>query len=73
MLFVRAQLAKGAKLVDPLAPVLADCVRGPIDMDVDRFFEGTDMFSPLGSRIDDFRAAVAAAHASLRTDPLSAL
>ncbi len=73
MLFVRAQLARGATLVDPLAPVLADCVSGPIDEDVDRFFAATDMFAQLGGRTDDFRIVVAAAHRRLRADPLAAL
>jgi fructuronate reductase len=73
MLFVRAQLAKGATLIDPLAPVLAGCVGGAVDEDVDRFFLATDMFAPLGDRVDDFRAAVAAAHRRLRADPRQAL
>jgi len=73
MLFVRAQLAKGATLIDPLAPVLGQCVSGPIDEDVDRFFAATDLFAQLGDRTDDFRAAVAAAHRRLRADPLDAL
>jgi fructuronate reductase len=73
MLFVRAELTRGAKLVDPLAPVLAQCVSGPIDEDVDRFFAGTDMFAQLGPRADDFSLAVAAAHRRVRADPLEAL
>ncbi len=73
MLFVRAHLAKGLVLVDPLAPVLAGCVNGAVDEDVDRFFSVTDMFAQLGERTDDFRAAVAAAHVRLRSNPLEAL
>jgi fructuronate reductase len=73
MLFVRAQLADAATLIDPLAPVLADCVRGPIDEDVGRFFSATDMFAQLGDSADDFRTAVAAAHQRLRIDPLTAI
>jgi len=73
MLFVRAQLADAATLIDPLAPVLADCVRGPIDEDVGQFFSATDMFAQLGDSADDFRTAVAAAHQRLRIDPLTAI
>jgi len=73
MLFVRAQLAKGATLIDPMAPVLAECVSGLIDEDVDRFFRTTNLFAQLGERIDDFRIAVAAAHQRLRDGPLDAL
>jgi fructuronate reductase len=73
MLFVRAQCAKGASLIDPLAPVLAGCVSGAADADVDRFFMATDMFAQLGAKADDFGAAVAAAHRRLRVDPLDAL
>ncbi len=73
MLFVRAQLAKDETLIDPLAPILADCVSGAVDEDVDRFFAATDIFAPLGDWTDDFRAAVAAAHQRLRSDPLQAL
>jgi len=73
MLFVRAQLAQGLTLVDPLAPVLAGCVSGAVDADVDRFFRATDMFAQLGPKADAFQAAVAAAHQRLRSDPLEAL
>jgi fructuronate reductase len=73
MLFVRTQLAKGLTLIDPLAPVLAECVSGAADEDVDRFFSGTDMFAQLGERAHDFRIAVAAAHRHLCSDPLEAL
>jgi fructuronate reductase len=73
MLFVRAHLAKGLTLVDPLAPVLADCVSGAVDEDVDRFFGATDMFAQLGEKTDDFREAVAAAHTRLSYDPLEAI
>jgi len=73
MLFVRSQLAKGAPLIDPLAPVLADCVRGAVDEDVDRFFRTTDLFTQLGACTNDFRAAVATTHRRLRSGPLAAL
>jgi len=73
MLFVRAHLAKGLTLVDPLAPVLADCVSGVVDEDVARFFTKTDMFDQLGDRVDGFHTTVAAAHQRLRSDPLGAL
>jgi fructuronate reductase len=73
MLFVRAQLANGLPLIDPLAPVLAPCVRGSIDEDVDRIFGATDMFAQLGENIADFRTVVAEAHQRLRSDPLDAL
>jgi fructuronate reductase len=73
MLFVRNQIAKGATLVDPLAPVLATCVSGPIGEDVDRFFETTNLFVQLDAWRDDFRNAVATAHQRLSTDPLAAL
>jgi fructuronate reductase len=73
MLFVRTHLAKGLTLIDPLAPVLAECVKGAPDEDVDRFFSATDLFAQLGASTDDFRTAVAAAHQRLRSDPLDAL
>jgi fructuronate reductase len=73
MLFVRTQIEKGQTLVDPLAPVLADCVGGGLDEDVDRIFAATDMFAQLGGHAADFHAAVAAAHLRLRADPLNAL
>jgi fructuronate reductase len=73
MLFVRAHLAQGLTLVDPLAPVLAECVSGDVDEDVARFFAKTDIFAQLGDRIDGFRTAVAAAHQRLRSDPFGAL
>jgi hypothetical protein len=73
MLFVRAQLAKGETLMDPLAPVLADCVRGAVDEDVDRFFRATDLFAQLGASTDDFGATVATAHRRLRSGALEAL
>jgi fructuronate reductase len=73
MLFVRAQLTKGATLIDPLASTLADCVGGAVDDDVDRFFKMTDMFAQLGEKTDDFHAVIAAVHRRLRTDPLDSL
>ncbi len=73
ILFVRAQLAKGLDLIDPLAPALSRCVSGAVDEDVDRIFATTDLFAQLGERAEDFRAAVAAAHRRLRIDPLGAL
>ncbi len=73
MLFVRAQLAKGETLMDPLAPVLANCVRGAVDEDVDRFFRATDLFAQLGASTDDFGATVATAHRRLRSGALEAL
>jgi fructuronate reductase len=73
MLFVRAHLTKGLTLVDPLARVLAECVSGAVDEDVDRFFAETGVFAQLGDRTDDFRTAVAAAHQGLRSDLLDAL
>ncbi len=73
MLFVRVHLAKGLTLIDPLALVLAECVKGAADEDVDRFFTATDLFAQLGPSTDNFRIAVAAAHRRLRSDPLAAL
>jgi fructuronate reductase len=73
MLFVRARIAGGEPLVDPMAAVLAECVGGAVDEDVDRFFTATDVFGQLGDRTHDFRAVVGAAHQRLRADPLGAL
>ncbi len=73
MLFVREQIGAGRPLVDPLAAVLTACVSGGIEADVDRFLGLGAVFPATLAQSSDFREAVHAAHAALRTDPLAAL
>jgi fructuronate reductase len=73
MLFVRAQIAAGRPLVDPLAPLLATCVTGDVRDDVGRFLDLGEVFPATLAQSHLFAAAVRVAHAALRIDPLKAL
>ncbi|HVY34021.1 MAG TPA: mannitol dehydrogenase family protein [Caulobacteraceae bacterium] len=73
MLFVRRQIESGRTLVDPMAALLATCVTGEIEGDIQRFLDLSGVFPATLARSKRFRDALKAAHLALRTDPLKAL